>query len=78
MEPVRILLHAHLRHHNGGEEETSLPFMPGASVGDYLAQLAIPEHEFMGLVLDGRLTGDRSLVPEPGSVLELVPAMSGG
>ena len=35
-------------------------------------------HEFAGVVLDGELTGDTAQVPGPDSVLELVPAMSGG
>ncbi len=75
---LRILLHAHLRHYNEGREETSLPFRDGATVAEYLATLAIPGHEFAGVVLDGELTGDTAQVPGPDSVLELVPAMSGG
>ncbi len=77
-ESLRILLHAHLRHYNEGREETSLPFRAGATVAEYLAVLDIPGHEFAGVVLDGELTGDVTLVPQRDSVLELVPAMSGG
>ncbi len=72
------MLHAHLRHYNQGSEETSLPFAPGATVADYLAQLSIPGHEYMGVVIDGTLTSDTTQVLEPGARLELVPAMSGG
>lgn len=75
---MRVLLHAHLRYHNDGAVETSVPFRAGATVGDYLAVLAIPEHEFYGVVLDGTLSGDRSLVPMEGSTLELVPAIGSG
>lgn len=75
---LRILLHAHLRHYNDGREETSLPFRAGATVAEYLATLDIPGHEFAGVVLDGELTGDTSRIPRVDSVLELVPAMSGG
>ena len=79
LEPrLRVLLHAHLRLHNDGETETSVPFRPGATVSDYLVVLAIPEHEFYGVVLDGTLSGDRSLVPQEGSTLELVPAIGSG
>lgn len=75
---LRVLLHAHLRLHNDGEVETSVPFLVGATVGDYLAVLGIPEHEFYGVVLDGTLSGDRGLVPREGSTLELVPAIGSG
>ena len=75
---VRIVLHAHLRHHNQGQEQLTLPHCPGASIADYLAQLTVPPHEFMGVVLDGELSGDLSRVPAVGSVVELIPAMSGG
>jgi hypothetical protein len=75
---IQVVLHAHLRYYNDGDEETSLPFVEGASVADYVAQLSIPDHEFMGVVLDGTLTGDLGLVPGAGARLELVPAMSGG
>lgn len=75
---IKIMLHAHLRHHNGGREALSLPYCAGATIAEYLTQLAVPEHEFMGVVLDGELSGDRGRVPGPGSVLELIPAMSGG
>lgn len=76
--PVRVMLHAHLRHYNHGSEETTLPFAPGATVADYLERLAIPRHEYMGVVVDGTLTGDTSIVLAPGAVLELMPAISGG
>ncbi len=75
---LRVLLHAQLRHYNGGSEETTLPFSRGATVAHYLTLLGIPGHEFAGVVLDGTLTGDTSLVPAEDSVLELMPAMSGG
>ncbi len=77
-QTLRILLHAQLRHYNDGKDETALPFKPGAPIAHYLEQLNIPGHEFAGVVLDGVLTGDTSLVPGPDSVLELMPAMSGG
>lgn len=75
---VRVMLHAHLRHHNGGAEELILPHRPGATIEAYLAQLTVPAHEFMGVVLDGELSGDLTRVPGPGSTVELIPAMSGG
>ena len=75
---VRVVLHAHLRYYNDGDEELSLPFVQGSSIADYVAGLEIPEHEFMGVVLDGTLTGDLELVPAAGARIELVPAMSGG
>jgi len=75
---IRVMLHAQMRHYNGGSEETSLPFVVGATSGDYLERLAIPQHEYMGLIIDGILTNDRTLVLSPGSLLELVPAISGG
>lgn len=78
MSTVRVVLHAHLRLHNGGEEELSLPHRSGATIEDYLSQLTIPPHEFMGVVLNGELSGDLTRVPGPGSILELIPAMSGG
>jgi len=77
-DTITVLLHAHLRHYNGGEEELRLPHQEGSTVQAYLDSLAIPQHEYMGVVLDGTLTGDLSLVPAAGAVLELVPAMSGG
>ena len=73
-----MVLHAHLRHHNDGQEELTLPHQPGATIEAYLAQLSVPRHEFMGVVLDGELSGDMTRVPAPGSTLELIPAMSGG
>jgi len=75
---IRVVLHAHLRHHNGGAEELTLAHRAGATIESYLAQLTVPRHEFMGVVLDGELSGDLSRVPGPGSTLELIPAMSGG
>ncbi len=75
---VRVLLHAQLRHYNDGCEETTLPYTLGATVGDYLDQLGIPGHEYAGVVIDGRLNGDRTIVLEPEAVLELLPAISGG
>lgn len=77
-ELVHFLLPAQIRRYNGGVEEASLPWVQGATVADYVARLAIPAHEFMGVVLDGTLTGDLARVPGPGSRLELVPALSGG
>ncbi len=56
----------------------TLPFEAGATIAHYLELLNIPGHEFAGVILDGTLTGDTSLVPERHSVLELMPAMSGG
>ncbi len=73
-----MLLPAQLRYHNGGEEELRVPYRQGAPLSDYLALLGIPEHEFMGIVLDGELSADRTRVPGPGSTIELVPSMSGG
>lgn len=78
MSTVRVVLHAHLRHHNGGREELILPHREGATIEAYLAQLSVPSHEFMGVVLDGELSGDLTRVPGRGSTLELIPAMSGG
>jgi len=78
LPPIRVLLHAHLRHYNQGDDQTTLPYSPGATVADYLGRLAIPGHEYMGVVVNGTLTGDTSIVLAPGSVLELVPAISGG
>ncbi len=79
---IRVLLNAQLRYYNGGDEESNVPFVPGATVGDYVARVveqhSIPTHEYYGYVLDGTMTGDESLVPGPGSTLELVPALSGG
>ena len=75
---ISVILHAHLRHHNGGEERLTMPHRPGATVADYVAQLAIPSHEFMGVVLDGELTSELDRVPRPGATLELVPAVTGG
>ena len=75
---VKLLLRAHLRLHNSGQEELLLPHVQGASIAHYLAQTTVPAHEFMGVVLDGVLSGDLTRVPGPGSVVELVPAMSGG
>ncbi len=79
---MRVLLHAQLRHYNEGNEESSVPFVPGATLGDYVQciteQHSIPAHEFHGYVLDGKLTSDTSLIPSPGSTVELVPALSGG
>ncbi len=75
---LRVLLHAHLRFHNDGEVESSVRYRPGATIAEYLAELAIPEHEFYGVVLDGILSGDRSLVPQEGSTLELLPAIASG
>jgi len=77
-DTIRVLLHAQLRHYNGGREETMLPYTPGATVGDYLDRLGIPGHEVAGVVIDGRLSGDRTIVLERESVLELIPAISGG
>ncbi len=75
---VELVLHAQLRYYNDGEEELTLPFVEGSSIADYIARLPIPEHEFMGVVLDGTLTGDLEQVPGAGARIELVPAMSGG
>ena len=75
---IEVLLHAQLRYYNGGSEETSLPHTPGATVAEYLEQLAIPDHEYMGLIIDGTLTTKTTAVLAPGTVLELMPAMSGG
>jgi molybdopterin converting factor small subunit len=75
---ITVMLHAHLRHHNGGREELRLPHRPGATVADYIASLAIPGHEYMGVVLDGELTDRLDQVPAPGAVVELVPAVTGG
>jgi hypothetical protein len=75
---VQVVLHAQLRYYNDGEEETTLPFAVGSTIADYIARLPIPQHEFMGVVLDGTLTGDLTLVPVAGARIELVPAMSGG
>ena len=75
---VQVVLHAQLRYYNDGEEEMTLPHVAGSSIADYVGQLPIPEHEFMGVVLDGTLTGDLTLVPAAGARIELVPAMSGG
>ena len=77
-EQVRVLLPAHLRHYNDGDEELALPWVEGATLAHYLEVLGIPEHEFMGIVLDGELSADRTRVPDSGSTIELVPAMSGG
>jgi hypothetical protein len=77
-ETIKVLLHAQLRYYNGGREETTLPYTPGATVGDYLDQLDIPGHEHAGVIIDGRLSGDRTIVVGSGAVLELVPAISGG
>ena len=58
---VRVMLHAHLRHYNGGDEESQVAFVPGATLGDYVARIvaqhAIPAHEYHGYVLDGTLIG---------------------
>ncbi len=75
---ITVMLHAHLRHYNGGVEALTVDHLPGTAVQGYLDRLAIPRHEYMGVVLDGELTGDLSRVPGPGAVLELIPAMSGG
>lgn len=77
-ELIQVVLHAQLRYYNDGDENTTLPFVAGSSIADYIAQLTIPEHEFMGVVLDGTLTGDLTLVPTAGARIELVPAISGG
>ena len=77
-ETIKILLRAHLRYNNGGREEIDLPFRAGATIADYLKQLPVPTHEFMGVALDGELSGDLTRIPAAGSVLELIPAMSGG
>jgi sulfur carrier protein ThiS len=75
---ITVVLHAHLRHHNGGEERLTVPHRPEATVADYVAALAIPGHEFMGVVLDGELMTALDGVPEQGATLELVPAVTGG
>lgn len=77
-QQIVVILHAHLRHYNNGNEQTTLPFVTGATVADYLEVLAIPGHEYMGVVVNGTLTGDTTIVLEPGDELGLVPAMSGG
>ena len=77
-ETITVLLHAHLRHYNQGSEETTLPFVDGATVAEYLDRLAIPGHEYMGVIVDGTLTGDKSIELPAGATLELVPAISGG
>ena len=77
-EGLRVLLPAQLRYYNGGEDELRMPYQPGAALAEYLAMLDIPEHEFMGVVLDGELSADRTRVPGPDSTIELVPSMSGG
>ena len=75
---VQVVLHAQLRYYNDGQEELTLPFVDGSTIADYVGRLPIPDHEFMGVVLDGTLTGDLDLVPAAGARIELVPAMSGG
>ena len=75
---IKVRLPAQLRHYNDGSEETTLPHSAGATIADYIEKLDIPGHEYMGVFIDGTLTGDHSLVLEPGAELELVPAMSGG
>jgi molybdopterin converting factor small subunit len=75
---IQVLLHAQLRYYNGGSEETTLPFVSGATVTDYVEQLAIPGYEWMGVIIDGTLSNDLSTVLERGTVLELIPAVSGG
>jgi len=75
---ITMVLHAHLRHHNGGQERLELPHREGATVADYVAAAAIPGHEFMGVVLDGELMTRLDRVPEPGATVELVPAVTGG
>jgi hypothetical protein len=75
---ITVVLHAHLRHHNKGVERLVVPHRPGATVADYVEALAIPGHEFMGVVLDGELMTALDRVPGPGATLELVPAVTGG
>jgi hypothetical protein len=75
---ITVMLHAHLRHYNGGREELRLPHREGATVADYIEGLAIPGHEYMGVVLNGVLTDRLDRVPGPGAVVELVPAVTGG
>ena len=77
-EVVHVVLHAQLRHYNGGAEAVGWPWRADWTIRDYIDALQIPGHEWMGVVLDGEMSGDVSRVPGPGSTLELVPAMSGG
>ncbi len=75
---VHVRLHAQLRYYNGGDVELCRPWQAGATIREYIEPLGIPGHEWMGTVLDGELSSDLDRIPEPGSTLELVPAMSGG
>ncbi|MDQ7826720.1 MAG: MoaD/ThiS family protein [Candidatus Eremiobacteraeota bacterium] len=73
---ITLILNGHLRHFRGKREEV-VELSGGESLGEVLERLAIPHGDVMALVIDGKRF-DYAHVPQEGSVVEVIPSISGG
>ncbi len=73
---ITLILNGHLRHFRGNKEEV-VELSGGESLGRILESLDIPPGDVMAFFIDGK-NYNKDHVPHDGSIVEVIPAISGG
>jgi molybdopterin converting factor small subunit len=75
---VRVVLHGHLQlYAKAGGKCVEIEIKAGATVGELITQLGVPEGTTWNAAMDGKLVYNNDLLSE-GTVLMLFPPLAGG